>query len=255
MKKSVSKGKLLSFEGIDGSGKTTQSRVLFSYLKETKNIPILWTKEPGDTSLGQVIRMISLYPKVTYNLFNKKLATNSDYVIVNPDEKRSLEAEIMLFMGARCEILSHLIRPKINAGINIIIDRFLDSTRAYQGGGQARGDQRVVDAINYIHKFIIGMYMPDKTFLLDLTAKEASKRIFYNRKNKDDIFENKKLNFMRAVRKEYLKIAEEEPNRVVVIDGTPSAVDIFNEKTLPLAHELFNLGSVTPEDRDYVLKH
>lgn len=182
---------LLTFEGIDGCGKSTQVKLLQDKL-EAGAVPSLVVREPGGTAVGEDIRQVLLHNN--YSL--------------------SLQTELLLYMAARSELSEQIITPALRAGKIVLCDRFTDSTMAYQGyGGGA--DLNLIRYLNY--KATTGI-TPAKTFLLDLPVEEAVTR----RGAKADRMEQKDFNYHQRVRYGFLEIAGREPQRVVVIDAKKS---------------------------------
>jgi len=189
----LGKAVLVSFEGIDGSGKTT-AIVAFTHYLAAQKIPAVFFREPGATALGERIRKILLAKKTSYS----------------PD------AELFLYLAARAQLCAEKIAPAMNTPQVIVLDRFFDSTIAYQGYG--RGVP--ISFIKSAHKRIIGSFRPDITFLLDIPAERVRSVL---RKRGADSFEQS-LSFQKRVRRGYLAIAAQEPKRVRVIKrGTVEA--------------------------------
>ncbi|WP_425091069.1 dTMP kinase [Tropicimonas sp. S265A] len=188
-------GRFISFEGIDGSGKSTQSRRLADSLRSQGHNPLL-TREPGGSAGAEDIRAL----------------------LVSGDPDRwSPETEILLFTAARRDHLERTIAPALTAGRDVITDRFADSTRVYQG--TTRGDLRgLVDAL---HAQVIGTE-PDLTLIIDMDPAEALRRGLA-RDSGEDRFEDFGLDFQMRLRAGFLALAEEYPERCVVIDGTRDA--------------------------------
>ncbi len=182
---------LITFEGIDGSGKSTQARKLFSYLKE-KGYKVSLYREPGGTSLGERIREILLKEDM--------------------DEK----SELFLFEASRAELIRTVIEPELKSSRIVILDRFTDSTLAYQGYGRGLD----LSFIRKLNQFTTESLLPDLTFLLDLDPEVAMSRI-RRRTRFDD------LEFLKRVRDGFLKIAEEEPYRVVVLSAELPEDEVF----------------------------
>lgn len=182
-------GVLVSLEGIDGCGKTTQAYLLQDRL-ERETVPYLATREPGGTPAGEKIRLMLLH---------------KDYSLTN-------NAEVLLYMAARMELVANVIKPALIAGRMVICDRYIDSSVAYQGYGSG-GDQSWIHALN--EKVTEGI-KPQLTFLFDLTVEEALRR----RGSEGDRIEQRDLSYHRRVRQGYLAVASAEPERVIVIDAT-----------------------------------
>jgi dTMP kinase len=184
-------GRFISFEGIDGSGKSTQALRLADHLRAAGRDPLL-TREPGGSPGAEDIRAL----------------------LVSGDPDRwSPETEILLFTAARRDHLERRIAPALKAGRDVITDRFADSTRVYQG--VTRGDlRRLVDAL---HAQVIGTE-PDLTIIIDMDPAEALRRGLA-RGSGEDRFEDFGLDFQMRLRAGFLALAEEYPERCVVIDG------------------------------------
>ena len=151
---SISKGKLITFEGIDGSGKSTQAKRLVDYLNKSKETAI-FVREPGGTTISEEIRDI---------LLNRHLEDIND------------RTEALLMTGSRSQLTHEIIIPNLNKGLHVIADRYSDSTLAYQGGGR----QIDLDWLIDLNKFATYNLDPNITFFIDLIPEEA-----FNRKNKD----------------------------------------------------------------------
>ncbi|HPU02159.1 MAG: dTMP kinase [Firmicutes bacterium] len=185
-------GFLVSLEGIDGCGKSTQARLLQERL-ERENIPHLLTREPGGTPAGEMIRRLLLQEAPA-------LAIN---------------AEILLYMAARAELVETVIRPALAAGKVVICDRYIDSTVAYQGYGSG-GDCAWIRALN---ERVTQDCRPRLTFLFDLPVEEALRR----RGGSGDRIEERDLSYHRRVRQGYLALAAAEPERIMLIDAAAPA--------------------------------
>ena len=193
------KGKLITFEGIEGAGKSTQAKKLHQYLTE-KGIKTILTREPGGTKTGKKIREI---------------------LLSKTDEIFPSVAELFLYEADRNLHINNIIKPYLKKGYIVISDRFTDSTLAYQG--YARGlDIKLIKKMNEIASEGI---KPNITFLIDIPVEEGMKRI----KREKDRIENEDLQFHHRLRKGFLKIAEEEKERIFVIDGTDSEENIFQQ--------------------------
>lgn len=185
-KKNV-KGAFITFEGSEGSGKSTHSKLLCQYLKD-KGLNVIHIYEPGSTVLGDRLRNILLDPK------NKNI---------------SYLSEMLLYMAARAQIVEEIIRPALKMSKIVICDRFLDATVAYQGYGAGIN----IKHIKQIGSIVTGGLKPDLTLLLDLPAEKGLRRagVFKDR------IERRPLNFHEKVRSGYLKMARLEPKRIKVI--------------------------------------
>jgi len=199
----------ITFEGIEGCGKTTQierlSKTLIRY-----RIPHVVTLEPGGTEVGRHIRRILL------DAGNKGLAPL---------------AELMLYEADRAQHIEEIVRPALELGKWVLCDRFFDATVAYQGGARGQ-DGQLIDSLN---DKVTGGIKPDRTFLLDCPVETGLARaIARNRTALDkgqDRFEREKTAFHRAVRKAYLELARRDRERFIVIDAG-SSIDEMEEEIL-----------------------
>ncbi|HVP35520.1 MAG TPA: dTMP kinase [Terriglobales bacterium] len=187
------KGKLITFEGIDYSGKTTQAKKLFNYLK-TKGYKVILLREPGGEKVSEKIRQVLLSSRNTG---------------MNP------LTELLLYEAARAQLVSRIILPALNQRKIVLCDRFYDSTLAYQGYGRGLN----IKIIDYLNQVSVSGLKPDLTFLIDIPLDVFSKRMRKNNKKKDRI-EKEKIDFYKRVRNGYLKIAQKEKKRFKVIEGS-----------------------------------
>ncbi|MGD0166734.1 MAG: dTMP kinase [Gaiellaceae bacterium] len=178
----------ISFEGLDGCGKTTQVELLEAYL-ETKEIEFVATREPGGTSLGERLRQIVLH-----------------------GGKISPWAEASLFAAARAELVEEVIEPALARGAIVICDRFVDSSLVYQGVARGLGIENVLQLNLHATKGLL----PDRTFLLLVGEALSEARVGENR----DRMERESARFRRLVEDGYRRLAEMFPERVVALDGT-----------------------------------
>jgi dTMP kinase len=183
----------ITFEGGEGCGKSTQSRLLYRWLQKLA-IPALLIHEPGITVLGKKIR---------------RLVKWSDNLNISP------LSELLLFNASRAQLVTEVIRPALEKGTVVICDRYADSTTAYQGYGRGL-DLAAVAAANRIGTQ--GM-APDLTILLDIPVEEGLAR---KKDKKSDRFEIENVSFHRSIREGYLKLAAAEPKRWLVIDAAQS---------------------------------
>tara|TARA_B110000967_G_scaffold138376_1_gene141294 strand:- start:321 stop:926 length:606 start_codon:yes stop_codon:yes gene_type:complete len=194
-------GRFITFEGIDGSGKSTQSRRFDEKLRALGHDVIL-TREPGGSTGAEQIR---------------------ELVLTGDPDRWSAETELLLFTAARRDHLEKTIEPTLAAGRTIVCDRFADSTRVYQGA--TRGDLRAkVDAL---HALMIGRE-PDMTFIIDMDPTIALERGLA-RKSGEDRFEDFGLGFQETLRRGFLAIANTFADRCIVIDGNRTADQIASE--------------------------
>ena len=201
------RGLFITFEGIDGCGKTTQAMLTFRYLI-ARGYDVHILREPGSTEVAERIRDI---------LLNNKLSIES-------------RTELLLYEAARAEVTIKEIAPLLEKGKIVLCDRFYDSTTAYQGYGR-KLDIRMVKTVNRI---AVGNISPHLTFLFDIDIKAAQAR----RKGKPDRLESQSTAFFNRVRKGFLEIARKERRRIKVIDGSQSVDDIFEQLKKILSRKL-----------------
>jgi len=199
----------ISFEGIDGVGKSTQIRFAETYLRELGKT-VLTTFEPGGTELGQEIRNLLLHRKGDV----------------------SHRSEALLYAADRAHHVATKIRPALASGQIVITDRYLDSSVAYQGAGR----KLVADEVRNISVWAVDGLLPDLTILLDLDAAKARERRNTTGQEADRL-EREQLDFFEAVRAEFLKLSAAEPNRFLVINAEMSPEEIF-EHIRPKLDEL-----------------
>lgn len=210
-------GKLITLEGIDGSGKSTQLRLLASDLR-LREFDVLTTMEPGGTPLGRRLREAFL----------------------ETEEDVSPIAELLLFAADRAQHVNFLIKPALGEGKIVISDRYADATRAYQGAGRGFPEKMVRQVI----EIATGGLKPDLTIFFDLPIEKALTR---TRRESDETRINNRMDvetpdFYRRVREAYLQIAEQEPERFRVIDGGGSVEDTH-------ARVLETVGEFLAEDK------
>ena len=193
----MERGKLITFEGIDGSGKSTQLRLLEKYLAG-RGIAFLSTREPGGTALGKIIRSALLAGENVEPL-----------------------AELLLYAADRAQHVKQVIIPALASGMLVLSDRFCDATTAYQGA--ARGfDPELVERLNELAAAGI---RPDLTLLFDLDAETSLAR--KNESVEPDRLESEPLEFHRRVRAAYLALGEREPDRLKIIPATGTVEETY----------------------------
>jgi len=197
----------ITFEGVEGSGKTTQIQRLKKYLIQ-KGIPCKVTREPGGCPIGEKIRKI----------------------LLNPDHREMVPlSELLLYEAARAQHVKEVIEPFLKKGGVVLCDRFSDATIAYQGYGR-KIDLRWIERLNHFSSRGI---KPDVTFLLDCPSdvglKRALKRNRTLKQEKEERFEKEKIQFHQRVRKGYLALAKKEPRRVKVVDTRQGEDNVFNK--------------------------
>ena len=197
----------ITLEGIEGSGKSTNIKVINDYL-DKKNIDYINTREPGGSDVGDHLRDI----------------------LLNTEKKLSNETELLLMLADRVNHIETLINPSLNNGITVISDRYMDSSYAYQGGGREMGlsnIRRIADNLNIIQ--------PNLTLLFDLPVEMALERA--RSRSKLDRFESEEIDFHQKIRDTYLLLAEEDKERIQIIDASKEieevskqVIDILNKK-------------------------
>lgn len=197
----MSAPRFITFEGIDGSGKSTQSRRFAEHLR-ARGEDVVLTREPGGSPGAEEIRQL---------------------VLTGDPDRWSPETEILLFTAARRDHLEKTIEPALAQGRTVISDRFADSTRVYQGA--TRGDLRSM--VDSLHTLMIGRE-PDLTFIIDMDPATALERGLA-RKSGEDRFEDFGLGFQETLRHGFLALAHANPKRCVLIDGNRTADQIASE--------------------------
>lgn len=200
-------GMLLTLEGIEGVGKSTQIALLQEVLAQKREV--ICVREPGGTEIGSHIRQLLLDPTI--------------------EEPFAPFTELFLYAASRAQLMTQIIQPALDAGKIVLCDRFIDSTVAYQayGGGVPLAD---VEKINF--QATNGV-MPTRTYLLDLPLTVSEQRMA-TRGMKKDRMEQKEIAFHKRVRAGFLEIANRDPKRVKVIDATLSPAEICMEITADL---------------------
>ncbi len=184
-------GFFLTLEGVDGAGKSSHTEWLVDFFKQ-KNYKVVLTREPGGTVLGEKLRELLLSQQMTQT------------------------SEVLLMFAAREESVNQVIKPALNEGKVIISDRFTDSTLAYQGGGRHYPIERIQQLAEWVH----GDTQPNLTLLFDVPLEVAKQRMSNTRVL--DRFEKESELFFTNVRQMYLRLAEQYPQRFVVVDSTQS---------------------------------
>ena len=192
----------ITFEGSEGSGKSTQIERLAARL-EHSDVPHLVTREPGGTPIGETIRELLQFA-----------SHNSG---MNP------ETELLLFEASRSQLVREVIKPALDRGLCVIADRFFDSTTAYQGAAR-KLDREMVERLN---TFAIGDCIPNVTFVLDVDSATAKSRM--QKPRRPDRMEQEPEQFYERVREAYRELAAREPNRIVLVDGSRDAAETEKE--------------------------
>ena len=189
----------ITLEGIEGSGKSTNIKVINNYLND-KNINYINTREPGGSEVGDQLRNI----------------------LLNTEKKLSNQTELLLMLADRVNHIESLIQPNLEKGITVISDRFMDSSYAYQGGGREMGLDtitKIIDGLNIIQ--------PNLTLLFDLPVEMALERA--RKRSKLDRFESEDYDFHQRIRETYLFLAEEDSERIKIIDASKDIEEVESQ--------------------------
>ncbi len=190
----------ITFEGSEGSGKSTQSERLAAHLHRS-GVPCVLTREPGGTPIGESIREL-----LQFAPHNSSMTP---------------ETELLLFEASRSQLVREVIKPALERGICVIADRFFDSTTVYQGAARSL-DREIIQRFN---AFAIGDCVPDATFVLDVDAGTAESRM-QKKPRKADRMEQQPAEFYERVRRGYRQLVLHDPGRVVLIHGAQEADEI-----------------------------
>ena len=204
------KSLFVTFEGIEGSGKSYQSKKLYKSIKR-RRIPVILTREPGGTRGAEKIRKIIL----------------EDYFHTDSKEKFNRYTDTLLYLAARNEHIEKKLKPAIFKKKIIICDRFIDSTLAYQVYGKGV-NKSLVDSV---HKYILGSIKPDLTFILKANISKAMQRL--KKRKKKNRYDKFSKNFYDKVQKAFLKIAKTDKKKYIIIDNsldTPETEKIIFKK-------------------------
>lgn len=193
----MSDGLFISFEGVDGAGKTTQVNLLADHLRALGR-EVVVTREPGGTALGTQIRAMLL--------------------TANPDEEISPRTEALLFAADRAQHVSEVIRPALERGAVVITDRYLDSSLAYQSGGR----ELTADDIRNLSMWATNNLLPARTYLLDIDPRASHTRL----EHAEDRMESAGDDFQQRTRMAFLELAAAQPQRFRVIDAQQSVEEI-----------------------------
>jgi dTMP kinase len=199
---------LITFEGSEGSGKSTQADRLFARLLRC-GVPCILTREPGGTPIGETIRELLQFAPHNATM--------------------TPETELLLFEASRSQLVRDVIKPALERGMCVIADRFFDSTTVYQGAAR-KLDREMIDRFN---EFAVGDCVPEITFVLDVDAATAETRMQHQQR-KADRMEQQPAEFYVRVREGYRQLAAQEPSRIVLLDGSRDPDEIETEiwKTL-----------------------
>ena len=190
-------GLFISFEGGEGCGKSTQIAALKARL-EAAGRTVIQTREPGGTPLGESVRHLLQHDEAGNGM--------------------CAEAELLLFAASRAQHVRELIDPAIAADQIVLCDRFLDSTTVYQGVARSIN----ADQVEAINQFAVGLTKPDLTILIDLPPEIGLARVHARSHGQLDRMEQEAIEFFQAVRQGYLELAEAEPERFLILDGSQS---------------------------------
>ncbi len=215
------RGLFISFEGGEGSGKTTQIKRLAESLR-TEDFPVLHTREPGGTDGGEDIRALLLRGR---------------------DDRWTARAEALLVSAARYEHVQRVIRPALERGMIVLCDRFCDSTLAYQGFGQGLD----LGKLAQLHDWVLGSFKPDLTFFLDVPAEVGLTRT-KQRDGDETRFESMEHDFHRRLHEGFLTLAAAEPERFRVVDGQ-RPVDVIAHDIRGLLGPVLDSTRIAPAPR------
>jgi len=193
--KASNKGLLITLEGIEGAGKSSHIQFIAEQLLQAGR-DVLLTREPGGTNLGERIR---------------------ELLLKKNEESMFEETELLLMFAARAQHVQQVILPAINAGKIVICDRFTDSSYAYQGGGRGISLEKIQQLETWLFSGDLSGFKPELTLLLDLSVETGLSRA--QDRSAADRFETETVNFFQDVRDAFLKIAQDNPGRVSVIDA------------------------------------
>lgn len=194
-------GAFITFEGCEGSGKSTQIRLMAEFLRE-REYDVVVTREPGGTPLAEQIR---------------RLLMDASCEVIAP------LAEVFLYEAARAQHVKHLIAPALERGAVVLCDRFYDSTTVYQGAGRKLDHETV----GYLNRLAAGPARPAHTYVFDLPAEEGLRRA--RERGSDDRMMQESLAFHKRVREEFLALAREEGERITIVDAL-RPVEIIQEE-------------------------
>ena len=193
----------ITFEGSEGSGKSTQADRLAARLQR-RDVPYILTREPGGTPIGESIRELLQFAPHNSNMTS--------------------ESELLLFEASRSQLVREVIKPALERGMWVIADRFFDSTTIYQGAAR-KLDRAIIERLN---AFAVGDCVPDITFVLDVDATTAEARMQHEPRRADRM-EQQPADFYERVREGYRELAAHEPKRIILIDGSRNPDEIERE--------------------------
>lgn len=191
------RGLFITLEGVDGAGKSTHVRWIADRIAD-RGIPVITTREPGGTELGEELRSLLLHKNM------------------------DVSTELLLMFAARNEHLEALIKPALRKGTWVVCDRFTDATYAYQGGGRRVGESRIAVLESWVHDTL----HPDRTFLFDVPLAVAQERLHGGRER--DRFEQEEIDFFKRTRAAYLNRVTQDESRFCVVDSSGPLADTRN---------------------------
>lgn len=194
-------GVLISFEGAEGSGKSTQIARLAKRLAKL-NHKVLSVREPGGTEIGEQIRNL-----IVHN---------------SAGDEMCAETELLLFAAARAQLVRETIAPALRDGFVVLSDRFMDSSTVYQGIGR----NLAADPVSMINRFAVGNVMPALTIVYDVPPTISKRRIRQRASDVPDRMERENIEFYKKIRQGYLLLAQSMPERIIVVDGTQTEAEI-----------------------------
>lgn len=203
------RGRFITFEGVEGCGKSTQMARLLAWM-EKAGLPVLATREPGGTKVGEGIRELLLTPR---------------------DEGLDAGAELLLYEAARAQHVGEVIRPALEAGAHVLCDRFFDSTTAYQAFGRGLDEEMVLE----LNRMASGGLVPDLTLLFSVAIEEGLGRARGD--SAGDRLEGESLAFHRKVQAGFEALAKREPGRFRVLDE--GAIEQVHEEVIAIVKERF----------------
>ena len=188
-------GKLISFEGSEGSGKSTQIARLAARLQKLHR-DVISVREPGGTEIGEQVRNI-----IVHN---------------SRGDEMCAETELLLFASSRAQLVREVIAPALKRGAIVLSDRFLDSSTVYQGIGRNLAS----DPVQQINRFAVGSVMPDLTLVIDVPTEVSLARVRQRASDVPDRMERENIDFYHKIREGYLVLAKQMPERFAVVDGS-----------------------------------
>ena len=203
MSSQAPRGRFIALEGGEGTGKSTQGRMLADALRTQHGLTVTTTREPGGTQGAEAIRELLLNP---------------------PGEGWHPQSEALLFAAARADHVARLIIPALEAGTWVICDRFVDSSRAYQGGAGGMGD----DAIRALHEFGSNGLRPDCTVLLEVDEAARRERLSARDGDTSDAIGGRSHEYHNAVAASFRSLAEADPHGFVIVDGSGTPEEVHN---------------------------